>query len=244
MESEIVTARVKDIVLQSDRGNTVKFLGFLTPEEAAVCESVLKSSGVGYEFFGGYKAAERTVLCIKPEWCETPEYPIAPLTFLYPKEYSLSHRDFLGALMALGIKRESVGDILTAKGSAAVFVKKEISPFVLSQVSKVGNVGVKISSGLNIPLPQADTKMRFTATVPSLRLDCTVAALCSVSRNRSSELILNGSVLLDSIACYKSTKIITTGQTVTVRGKGKFKIGSTQALSRKGRIILEYYKYV
>lgn len=244
MEREILTARVNDVILQSDRGNTVKFLGFLTPEEAAVCESILKSANKEYEFFGGYKAAERTVLCIKPEWCETPEYPIVPITFLYPKEYKLSHRDFLGALMALGIKRESVGDILVSSGGAAVFAKKEISPFILSQISKVGSVGVKVLSGLNIPLPEADTKMRFTQTVPSLRLDCTVAALCSVSRKHSTELILNGNVLLDSIACYKPTKLVTSGQTVTVRGKGKFIIGSTQALSRKGRIILEYYKYI
>ena len=69
----------------------------------------------------------------------------------------LSHRDILGSLMALGIKRETVGDILIEEGRAVVFVCGDVKEYILNQVEKIGRVGVDMTEGCSFPLPEGET---------------------------------------------------------------------------------------
>jgi len=114
--------RIADAAKLSEIRSIPKFCGFLSAAEATEAETVL--SNKKHLYFGGYDGAERTVVGILPNWMEeaAAEFPIIPLTFRYRRQDTLSHRDFLGSLMALGIKRSTVGDILVGEGIAVIFV--------------------------------------------------------------------------------------------------------------------------
>lgn len=244
MDAALLPARVRDAAKLCDRTGTPRFFGFLTPSEAAQAVSVLKNDPCRYRLFGGYEMAERTVLACLPDWCEEPDYPITAVTLHFRACDRLSHRDFLGALMGLGLTRESVGDILVEAGRAVIFLLNDIAPYVLSQLEKVGAVGVTAEEGFCMPLPQASKKVSASDTVASMRLDCVVSALCGCSRKAATEWIEDGKVSIHSVACDKVTHTVLSGDSVTVRGVGKFTIDSADAFSRKGRIIMQYSKYV
>ncbi len=244
MDADLFPARVRDTAQLCERTATPRFLGFLTPSEAAVALTVIRGFSCKTAFFGGYESAERTVLACLPDWCEEPDFPITAVTLKYRTCDRLTHRDFLGSLMGLGITRESVGDILCEPGRAVIFLSNDILRYVTEQLRKVGAVGVEITPGAEEPLPQVSKKVSATDTVASLRLDCVVSALCGCSRKAASEYISHGLVRIGSVACDKGTHTVAAGDSVTVRGVGKFSIENVDSLSRKGRIILKYSKYV
>lgn len=244
MEDRLLPSRVNDIFTLCERTSVPHFLGFLTESEAAVAENILHRTTARYAFFGGYEDAERRMLACMPDWCEEPDYPITAFTLKYRECDALSHRDFLGSLMALGITRELVGDILVEKGRAVIFISRDVAKFVETQLEKVGRVGVTLAQGFAEPLPQHGELIGCSDTVASLRLDCIVSAVAGVSRNIACELIENGMVSVDAVTCEKTTRTVEAGNRITVRGKGKFFIDDVSALSKKGRIILKYSKYV
>ncbi len=243
MDISLLPARIDDLCLQCTKTSAPKFLGFLTPSEAAVALAVLKNRE-RYSFFGGYDGAERTCVCVMPDWCDEAVFPITAITITYRKSDSLSHRDFLGALMALGIARETIGDILVESGRAVVFVLGEIADFVITQITKIGSVGVALQKGMTPPLPNASAVLACSDTVASLRLDCVIASICNFSRAAAVEVIADGLVAVNSVALTKATSSVREGDVITVRKKGRFKITACDEYSKKGRIILKYDKYI
>ncbi len=244
MDEKFFVARVEDTLRQSLNTNKPKFLGFLTESETGKAIEILKSKGAKYSLFGGFSEADRVMLCCEPDWCEEIEFPIVPLTATFREQDILTHRDILGALMGLGIKRESVGDILVEKGRAVFFISEDIKKFVLTQFTMAGRVGLKLSVGVTLPLPALSQKVSFRETVSSCRLDCIVSALIKCSRNKAAELISEGLVSINSAMCSKPTRTIVSGDRITVRGKGKFTVDACDDVSRKGRTVLEYSKYM
>lgn len=243
MNIELLKARIDDIKNICEKTNSPKFIGFLTGEETAVAKAQLKTTD-NYQFFGGYDGAERVMLGILPDWCMQPVFPFKAVTFKFRDCDKLSHRDFLGALMALGIARETIGDILIEQGRAVVFVADNIIKFVFTQINKIGNVGVEIIEGFKEPLPQMGKKLSFVDTVASMRIDCVVSAICGTSRNQASEKIADGLVLINSICVTKTTANVKSGDKITIRKIGKYDITECDEHSKKGRIILKYDKYV
>ena len=243
MDIKLLPARVEDLKHISQKSSSPKFTAFLTPEETAVAIKQF-SFGEKYSLFGGYDSAERVMLGVLPDWCDEPMFPITAITFTYRECDRLSHRDFLGALMALGITRESVGDILVGEGRTVAFVANDISKFVLTQISKIGSVGVNLCAGYSEPLPQLGQRQEFSATVASTRLDGVVAAICNISRTQASDKIADGLVSVNSVCVTKSTLNVKSQDKITVRQKGKFEIVSCDEFSKKGRIILKYNKYI
>ncbi len=243
MKSEILIARINDIFDISQKTNKPKFLGFLSREEIALAQRVLENRNADFTVFGGFYGAERQMILCKPDWCDDVNFPITAVTFSYREVDTLKHRDFLGALMALGITRESIGDILVENGRAVAFFKDEVLEFVKSNVTKIGRVGVNLSVGFKQPLPESSKLIATSKTVSSLRLDCVVSALSDVSRNKAEEFINLGYVSVNSVVCEKATKQITEKDVVSIRSKGKFIIDSTNKKSKKDKIILEFKKY-
>lgn len=243
MDINLLSARIKDLKELCQKTNSPKFIGFLTAEETATALKQLSLSDK-YSIFGGYDGAERTVLAVLPDWCEETVFPITAITFAYRKNDSLTHRDFLGALMSLGVARETIGDILIEEGRAVTFVLNDVSKFVLTQIDKVGNVGVTLSGGYFEPLPQVSQKQSLSASVASVRLDCVVAAVCNLSRKQASQKIADGFVSVNSICVTKATINLRRGDKLTIRQKGKFQIVACDEYSKKGRMILKYDKYV
>ena len=244
MDDTLLPARIEDAVRACERNCTPQFLGFLTETQVSAAIKALRAYNVRYELWGGHEDAERQYLGILPDWCEEIVFPITPLTFTYRTVDTLSHRDFLGSLMALGLVREKIGDILVESGRAVVFANRDIAKFITEGISKVGRVGVTVSVGADEPLPQAAKLMEASETVASLRLDCVVAAIYGLSRSAAAEAISEGAVFVDSVVCEKATRTVDEGNKINFRGRGRVQILDADGRSRKGRIILKYNKYI
>ena len=244
MDSDMLLARIDDTAEIAYKASRPKYLGFLSPEQAVAAEKRLKNRNVRYGFYGGYDGALRVMLGCFPEWADTEEYPVTAITFKYRKNDELSHRDFLGSLMGLGLSRESVGDILVGVGKAVVFLSDDISDFVLKQTVKIGRTGVTAVLGVEGELPEGSKMADFTETVASLRLDCVVSAIGDMSRGAAAEKIESGLVSVNSFTEEKITRLVNDGDIVNIRGKGKFVICSTSDKTRKNRVVLKYKKYV
>lgn len=244
MDNDLLEARLRDTAEICERTSRPKFLGFLTRDERAAAEHILKNTDCHTEYFGGYEGAERVFLGCFPYESSKYSFPVTAITFCFRKNDALSHRDFLGALMSLGIGRETVGDILTEPGRAVVFVADEIKKFVVTQIGKIGNVGVTVKEGYDLPLPEGDRLAEFSATAASDRLDCVIAAVCGISRAKACEKIENGAVTVNSAPALKQTKTVCGGDVISVRGSGRFILDSLEDRTKKNRLIIKYKRYV
>lgn len=192
--------------------------------------------------FGGYEDAERKMVGFIPEY-EEEDFPISVLSLSSPRIKNLSHRDFLGSIMGLGIKREKCGDIIMNDTSCQILLHRDIADFVCSSLDKVGREGVKAQlielCDLSVP------ERKFTAvsgTVASLRLDAIISLFAGKGRSKSSELILGGLVFVNGIAASKCDMHLSDKDTVSVRGIGRATL-SVGGHSKKDRIFITLNKF-
>jgi RNA-binding protein YlmH len=195
-------------------------------------------------FWGGFEGAERVYLGISAEVQPVAEdFPIAAVRFSWRFE-ALTHRDFLGALLSLGLRRDKIGDIVVGDGECRVVLDAGISDFVRQNLTKVGGGGVScVAAGLT------DIKKRqafgaVSDTIASPRLDCIVAALADKSRLDAGKLILNGFVSIDFETAEDTAAKLNEGSTVSIRGHGRFIIDGIGPATKKGRLRLEARKYL
>ena len=174
---------------------------------------------------------------------EIEDFPVTALEITFRKADKLTHRDFLGALMSLGIERDTVGDILVEDGRCVVFVKSEISSYITSQLFKIGSAGVKIKEADPDTLPKGRGFDEQSYVVASLRLDAVVAAVTGLSREKTKQLICSGNVSLNFLPCDNVSKVIESGDSLSIRGKGKYKINGVLGETKKHRTRLSIIHY-
>ena len=237
---------LEDDAALCDRRNRPVFTDFLTEAEQAAAESVMNRLHANYCFWGGFEEADRRMLGVFPPYDEpvAEQFPIDGVTVSFRAADSVEHRSVLGTLMAQGIERACVGDILIESGRCVFFCRRTVTPALISDVAKMGGVGVKLSEGFEWPLPAAHRFMDLSTTVASARLDCVTSALAGVGRGRAEELIASGEVMINSVICKKVSQTVCEGDKLTVRGTGKFIIDDLGTVTRKGRLILSARKYV
>lgn len=241
-----ISVLVRDALRLSDLRNKPYFIGFLNSEDLDLALNELKSeSSDSYLVWGGYPDSERSLIGFVPPSIslEPEQFPINVVKIQFPKQYELTHRDFLGALMSLGIKRSCVGDICILPGEAYVMLKSDISDYVVSQLDKIGRVGVKLSYD-DIPhlVFKNDTTL-LNITVSSLRLDGIVSAVYKLSREKSSQAIRSGIVSVNHSVKLSPSCMLKEGDSVVVRGKGKCVVVELLGESKKGRKRLIIKKY-
>lgn len=239
-EDKLLLDKAYDAITLSTRRNIPRFLGFLNEHESLyIRQNLPKSADV--LFYGGYDGAVRLML---GAGAEEEQFPITALAFTYKAEFDLRHRDFLGALTALGIRRETVGDILTGEGRTVVFVRDEIAPYLLTEVDRIGRVGVKVGYADTSELPVPDDTEELVWTLSSLRLDAFVACAAHLSREKAARLIKSELVTVDHVTVTEVSKPLRDGMTVTIRKYGKYVLTSQLGASRKGklRVAVRHYR--
>ena len=131
--------RVSDWIMAADEKYITKFSAFLDERQCLLCEKLMASVKYeNYRLWGGYENAARRMLYVYPEYgeAESEDFPITAITLLYRKEDKITHRDILGSLMGLRIKRDSVGDILVGEGKSAVFLRSSVAGEVTSVLTR------------------------------------------------------------------------------------------------------------
>ncbi len=213
------------------------FFSFMNEEQQAAAQKYLDSVHFEeYMFFGGCENSERRVLGLFFDSPDQNEFPVDALEFKYRPCDKLTHRDFLGALMSLGIEREAVGDILVEDGRCIVFVKSEIKDYVASQIFKIGRVGVSVSDADLSKLPQGRGVEELCFSVSSLRLDNLVAAVAGLSREKAKQLIIQGNVGHNYVTTQNISKIVSEGDVLRIRGKGKYVLKAVLGETKKHKI--------
>ena len=186
------------------------------------------------------------MLGVFPDFMQPDEtlFPLEPLTFRYRENTSLSHRDFLGAMLGSGIRREKIGDILCFPDKTVVFVDADIASFIVEQITKVGSQGVQVSRGLDEPLVFERRFKELQTTVASARLDNVVKALTGLSREKAASAVVAGLVSCNHQVCVNVSKGIAEGDVLSIRGYGRFRVVSLSARTKKDRLVLFAQKYL
>lgn len=203
---------------------------------------------VRYELTGGFLASERKVLCFLPSYMEEAEPPfdcvrIAPKNPRFAEE--LTHRDYLGALMNLGIERSMIGDILIREGAAFVFLMKKMSAYVCENLPTVRHTTIEAQlfdfrqdSGELEP-----ELLDVSGSVSSLRLDSIAALAARQSRSKASQLIAAEKVFLNGRAELSPSRLLKEGDILSIRGVGKFRFDGEETVTKKGRLFIKLFKY-
>ena len=248
-EERVLLGHILDKYDQCRQRNLPTNTAFLSPAEAQGARDLLRAAAIheGFALLGGYEGAERRMLFFLPDWQEEAdesEYMTA-LRCTYRKEDTLTHRDFLGSLMAQGVTREKLGDILVSEGSCDLIVSRDIAPYLLQNVTSAGRVKLSVSeielSDLSVP----ELKVKeIRDTVSTLRLDAVAASGFSMSRGKAQELISSGRVQLNYRETLKSDAPVAQGDVISARGLGKFEVAEVGGLSKKGRTALLLRRYL
>ena len=247
-EESVFCSRIAGYFSAAEQKGFIRCSFFLNERQIFLADRIRESLGASGVFFGGYAGAVRQILCALPSWMsedtlEEGELPIVPVTFTYRRADSLSHRDFLGALMSLQIKREMIGDILPGEGQCVLFAHENAAALILSEISLIGRVGVRAEQGFH---PDAITPPRFEEqeiTVASLRLDAVVAALIGRGRESAASLVRGGGAQLNYVGNIPGSRQVSEGDVLSVRGYGKYRIAGLLGETRRGRMKLQIFKY-
>ena len=249
-EDRITLARVLDRAEQARQRGIPAATDFLSPQQQVQAMELLYQAGFSetdYVRLGGYAGAERQLLLFLPDWLDPEDAesqsPICCLRASFREE--LSHRDFLGSLMGLGIAREKIGDILVSEGSCDLLVLDSVADYLVGSWDTAGRAHLKVSRVelCNIHIPQLRCQ-EVRDTVSSLRLDAIAATGFKLSRGKAAALVESGKVQVNWALCQKSDRLLEEGDVVSARGYGKFEVAEVGGLTKKGRTSILVKRYV
>lgn len=247
MENSELLKRARDLAERCERSGTVCVSGFLSPAEQYELQTRLGYIPCGLVFHGGGENCERAAAFFLPDYMTEDMLDLSEyLCAMKLKAYfgQPGHRDYMGALLGMGIGREWLGDIQVEGDTAYVFCMKSVLRHLLS-IEKAGRCTVKASQ---VPLEEVPARKVETESlsfsVMSPRLDAVAAGLFHLSRTEAAKQIAAGNVSLNYGQCLKADCIVKEGDILSLKGKGKGSISGMGGTSRKGRLFVygEIYK--
>ena len=243
-----------DKQLFSRENNCFSFSDFMDPYRRSLCLSHLCKMGQGTAqtvlFYGGYDEAERVIAIFLPDnndsFYQITVLPLSCLKITCSGKNTLSHRDYLGALTGLGITRDKFGDIVVSpdmKNTAFVVVKSEIADYVCQNFRQAGKARAECSICDFDELFKNLTQPReYSINVASMRVDNILASAFNLVRSEAKSLISRKKVFINWRLCTSPDKKVAEGDTITLRGKGRVRIGEIKSTTRKNRIVMGVYK--
>ncbi len=249
MQDSATGKRLAELFKRSRDAGYYLFTDFLGLGELSTLKSLQREGyGVCVTLFGGAVGCERVIARFgsPDELGYEDPFPIATLK-ITPKSQkyaeALTHRDYLGSILALGIERDVVGDIIRSESEAYVFVKEEMSEYIKSSLSRIRHTDVTVSEVSDISIDSLRKTKRVRVQAESERADGIVAKVFSISREAASGLFAKGLVFSDGIEISGKT-LLANGACVSVRGHGRFIYLGYETLSRKGKLNIDVEVFV
>ena len=250
-EERYLMRHIEDLARTAFGRGIPRYSNFLSDREQDLARAALNRFGAeAFHFEGGWPGAERKILCLEPEG----SYAASPLCCvrlrcrIQPGADLPTHRDYLGSLMGLELKREALGDIVLPAdqpGVAYVFALETAAEVIVQELRQAGHTDLTAESQPldTLPaFPQEDREIR-TATVSSLRLDAVLAAMIRCSRGMAADLITAGRVEINHLPAESVHAPVYEGDVFTVRGKGRFCLTALPGKSKKDRSIIAFFQY-
>lgn len=253
-ETKLLQSRIENRIRQAQDGFYITNTDFLDLHQQSIARNTIRgAAGLRCYFYGGYEDAERRILIIAPEtYGESLSDVLGMEDFLQVVhvevsscDRKLSHRDYLGSVLGLGIERRMVGDILVQDRSADLIVRSEMAPFLLREYTSVGRsmIRTEVRTIEELQIPERRVQ-EIKDTIPSLRLDNVISTAFKVSRSDAASAIRSGIVSVDHQECTKVDQRIPEGAVLNLRGKGKAILQEIGGESKKGRIWVKVVRYI
>lgn len=254
LEEKILISKLLDKVEQSEKRNCICSTEFLDQYQKKVLEDILKKNSIPHIFYGGYDEASRTnCIVFSNEYSEKEilknynEF-VDVIRITLPKSIQgkYEHRDYLGSIIKLGMKREKTGDIICDTEGADIIVQKEITKYLidnlpfLTRFSKAKFEKISINNLRRVEIRKKELKIISS----SLRIDNIISELLGISRTNANELIQQKRVFINYQNELKNSKLIKEKDVIVIRGKGKFEFDKLEGNTKKNRFILVFSKYV
>lgn len=254
-EDKMILSQILDKIEASKKREKIEYTDFLDMYQAALAKSFLsKIDFKNYILFGGFEDSERRIVIVYPE-----KYNLDMIEKNYSKILKgirvelqgddigkYSHRNYLGGIIKLGMKREKVGDIIVAENGADIIVKEESAEILkqnLETLTRFQNAKLEVIDITD--LRELEIKVEeINIIIPSLRLDNFVSDLARTSRSKAVQIINSERVFINGQNETKVSKNVKIGDTVTIRGKGRFVIKELSGSTRSGRMVVKIEKYV
>lgn len=240
-KDEMIRAQAQDKIEQCFNKNFLTNTQFLDSHQQSILRNMVarERNGCKIVFYGGYEEAERVMMVCLPEYLGEDDLETLKVIRVKKKPggKTLSHGDYLGALLGLGIKRNMTGDILVREDGADIIVMEEIADFINQKYVKVGRTDIsnEIIDIKSLLIPEKDEK-RFSDTVASLRLDNIVASAFNISRSKATAGIKSGNVYVNHMEIMDLDFQIKEGDLISFRKKGRARLVEVGGKSRKDRI--------
>ncbi|MGG7163982.1 RNA-binding protein [Clostridium ihumii] len=240
-----IISKLYDKVILAQKTNTVIYFKFFTYCSLyEKLKSIENNLDLKVYCDGGFEEFDRAMISL----CNYETYEYFPINIIRIKNKSkfkeLKHKDYLGSIMALGIKRELLGDLIVKDNYAYVPVVEDISEFIKNNLSSIGKCPCEVTilddRLKDVPKVEYEEK---SIIVTSLRLDNIISSLCNISRSNALEMLDGGKILVNYIQENKKDKNIVENDIITVRGYGKFKIGNIINKTKSDRTKLSIKKY-
>ena len=220
---------------------------FLDPRQLELAEQALRKMPVlSYTVYGGHPEAERNALCIFSAQQKPDLPPVGAIMVKWEgDENALGHRDLLGAVLALGLRRDQIGDIIMLQdGGAALLVVDSKAEYICANLLQVGHLPVNctVIEPDQLPLAKEDGR-EIKGTVPSLRVDAVLSLGFGISRSRVVLLIKGGAVQVNWRPISSPSMQLKEGDQISMKGKGRLLINAVEGETRKGRLRLKLKKY-
>jgi RNA-binding protein YlmH len=241
IEDRVMVSRLLDKAEQC-RYSSFVYSDFLSPHEAVIAKRVLdKVEGVFYTFTGGFEGAERVMAAMSSDFIDEEEAldnaPISYLRITPVIDKDLSHRDYLGSILGLGIKREKVGDILVYENYGDVFLIDKIAEYISYNLDKIGNTKVEceLQQVYRYTPPERKEKI-INTTVASVRADSVTASGFGMSRTKVMEYFKAQRVNVNWEPVSNPSKQLSEGDVISIRGKGRILLDKVGGTTKKDRI--------
>ena len=246
-EGELIKKRLVELYERAERSSYYTYTDFLGLMEQSLLGEALGFAK--YRAFGGAEGAERVVVRFGDEddiGYDEP-FPISILK-ISPKSQKfadkLSHRDFLGSLMNLGIERRCLGDIAIIDNVGYLFCLSDIADYISESLTRIKHTEVTVSKIDTIPSGELYKTERRTVQASGERLDAIIAKVFSLSRDDAQRLFAKRLVFLSGREVDSVSKVPKAGEVVSVRGYGRFIYRGVQSLSKKGKLNIEVDVYI
>ncbi len=253
---EFLKKRLRELAAESASTFSYRFTGFLSPSEAALglaaAAAVYGRGGTypkGVAAFGGTDGCERVMLRFgdAAEIGYDVPFPIRIVHAQVPAQKftdTLTHRDYLGALMNLGIKRDTVGDIRLFENAAWIFAEDQIAEYIAENLTRVKHTAVRCELCETVPAEAAPRTETVKVITPSARLDAVLAKLLHLSRGKAKELFSRREVFVNGLICENESMEPKEGDVISVRGYGKCIYRGINGATRKGSAVIELERYL
>jgi RNA-binding protein YlmH len=242
-EDKSMLLKIYDKMLLAERTGQCVFLNeFYPPNLWNKLYNTAIRFNIKMASFGGFDESERRMVAFYTY--DLMPFPVRIFNIINKSKFtSLEHRDYLGAIMSLGLNREKMGDLVVSDNSSFIAVSEDVSAYIKDSLQNIGKCPCSVEEVFDFEkLPRPNFK-NLVVISTSLRLDCIASALTGLSRNKSIDLINGGKVLLNYNVEVEKDRIVNENSILTIRGYGKYRVDGIAGKSSSGRLKLNIRKY-